>query len=101
MDSSDFRAEALQPILVEFECFVSLQTGTGNLTRLLASLIVIPLALHPPSCQYQIHPTSLPLVREITLPCQRHVLGCRFPVNFEFPPLPRKPSSVCLARDFV
>ena len=58
MDSSDFRAEALQPILVEFECFVSLQTGTGNLTRLLASLIVIPLALHPPPCQLTPTPSS-------------------------------------------
>ena len=70
MDSSDFRAEALQPILVEFECFVSLQTGTGNLTRLLASLIVIPLALHPP-------PLSVPNPPNLPSFSQRH-----------YPPLP-------------
>ena len=29
------------------------------------------------------------------------VLGCGFPVSFEFPPLPGKPSSVCLATEFV
>ena len=29
------------------------------------------------------------------------VLGCRFPVSFEFPPLPRKPSSVCLTTEFA
>ena len=29
----------------------------------------------------------------------RHVLGCGFPVSFEFPPLPGKPSSVCLATE--
>ena len=28
-------------------------------------------------------------------------LGCGFPVSFEFPPLPRKPSSVCLATEFA
>ena len=28
-------------------------------------------------------------------------LGCRYPVNFEFPPLPGKPSSVCLATKFA
>ena len=28
-------------------------------------------------------------------------LGCGFPVNFEFPPLPGKPSSVCLATEFA
>ena len=27
--------------------------------------------------------------------------GCRFPVNFEFPQLPGKPSSVCLTTEFV
>ena len=29
------------------------------------------------------------------------VLGCGFPVNFEFPPLPGKPYSVCLATEFA
>ena len=28
-------------------------------------------------------------------------LGCGFPVSFEFPPLPGKPSSVCLATEFA
>ena len=28
-------------------------------------------------------------------------LGCGFPVKFEFPPLPGKPSSVCLATEFA
>ena len=28
-------------------------------------------------------------------------LGCGFPVKFKFPPLPGKPSSVCLATEFV
>ena len=32
---------------------------------------------------------------------QRPKLGCGFPVNFEFPPLPGKPSSVCLATEFA
>ena len=26
-------------------------------------------------------------------------MGCGFPVKFEFPPLPGKPSSVCLATE--
>ena len=30
-----------------------------------------------------------------------HKLGCGFPVSFEFPPLPGKPSSVCLATEFA
>ena len=29
------------------------------------------------------------------------ILGCGFPVKFEFPPLPSKPSSVCLATEFA
>ena len=28
-------------------------------------------------------------------------LGCGFPVSFELPPLPGKPSSVCLATEFA
>ena len=28
-------------------------------------------------------------------------LGCGFPVSFEFPPLPGKPSSVCRATEFA
>ena len=28
-------------------------------------------------------------------------LGCGFPVSFEFPPLPSKHSSVCLAKEFA
>ena len=28
-------------------------------------------------------------------------LGCGFPMRFEFPPLPGKPSSVCLATEFA
>ena len=31
----------------------------------------------------------------------RRKLGCGFPVSFEFPPLPGKPSSVCLATEFA
>ena len=30
-----------------------------------------------------------------------HCLGYGFPVNFEFPPLPGKPPSVCLATKFA
>ena len=30
-----------------------------------------------------------------------HRLGCGFPVSFEFPPMPSKPSSVCLATEFA
>ena len=30
-----------------------------------------------------------------------YILGCGFPVSFEFPPLPSKPSSVCLATEFA
>jgi len=30
-----------------------------------------------------------------------YLLGCGFPVSFEVPPLAGKPSSVCLATEFV
>ena len=34
-------------------------------------------------------------------PGKRYNLGCGFPVSFEFPTLPGKPSSVCLATEFA
>ena len=41
---------------------------------------------------------SLPSVYAVSV-CS--LLGCRFPVKFEFPALPGKPSPVCLATEFA
>ena len=37
----------------------------------------------------------------VAMPTIRSFLGCGFPLSFEFPLLPGKPSSVCLATEFA